>query len=61
MSACGTFVTDFAQPSLLSHRGRHSEVVEDDSDYDDVQSDSGSDGFYSDGEELAEYWDPYCA
>ena len=34
--------------------------ADDDSDYDEVERDGDSDAsFYSEGEELAEYWDPY--
>lgn len=61
MSACSSFATDFAQPSFHSHTHRQPELEEDDLDYDDVESDSDSEGFHSDGEDLAEYWDPYCA
>ena len=40
---------------ILSH-----EQEAHDSDYDEVEDSDDSGSFHSEGEELAEYWDPYC-
>lgn len=41
--------------SILTH-----ERETEDSDYEEVEDSDDSGSFHSEGEELAEYWDPYC-
>lgn len=47
------YVDDLRESKSHASRG------EDDSDYADIE-DSSDESFHSEGEEIAEYWDPYC-